>query len=334
LTPHQHLGALTNELTDLAPPANATPKGTRLLQLLQAHIQAILELPPIVKQRVDDNAIARVEEQRVIDDTPILTIPWITEAPGIMQSHNPAAKQTLKNTRCLHRRVTRNNTPGIMTVSLVLPTVQPAAQPLTTYHPIPTAARSHIVTRHAINALTATELKSCQDIFTPDNLSVAHQGTPSIHPEHFVCPMVHPITGETISSYKKLMNDPATAETWQTAFGKDFGGMLQGNNKTGQKGTNAMFIMTHDKIRHVLAAGKKFTYGNLVSDYRPQKEDPHRICIMAGGNLITYTSSPSVRTADLDTAKLHWNSVISTKRGKVYVFRYQEFSPHRPVGVF
>jgi hypothetical protein len=37
--------------------------------------------------------------------------------------------------------------------------------------------------------------------------------------------MVHPITGETISSYKKLMNDPATAEIWQMAFRKDFGRM-------------------------------------------------------------------------------------------------------------
>ena len=39
--------------------------------------------------------------------------------------------------------------------------------------------------------------------------------------------MVHPVTGETILSYNKLMNDPATAEVWQTAFGKDFGGMAQ-----------------------------------------------------------------------------------------------------------
>ncbi len=35
------------------------------------------------------------------------------------------------------------------------------------------------------------------------------------------------------------MNDPATAEIWQTGFGKDFSGMVQGDNKTGQKGTNA-----------------------------------------------------------------------------------------------
>jgi hypothetical protein len=29
-----------------------------------------------------------------------------------------------------------------------------------------------------------------------------------------------------------MMNDPATTETWQTAFGKDFGGMAQGDKGT------------------------------------------------------------------------------------------------------
>jgi hypothetical protein len=77
-----------------------------------------------------------------------------------------------------------------------------------------------------------------------------------------------------------------------------------------------MFVMTHDKIHHILAVGKKFTYSNMVIDYRPQKKDPHRIHITVGRNLISFASSPSVRTADLDTAKLHWNSVISTKEAK------------------
>jgi hypothetical protein len=129
--------------------------------------------------------------------------------------------------------------------------------------------------------------------------------------------MVHyPVTGETISSYKKLMHNPATAETWQTAFGKDFGGMTQGDDKTGQKGTNAMFIMNHDEFKAVLMQKKKFTYGSPVVDYRPQKEDPHWIRITVGGNLITYKLSSSVRTADLDTTKLHWNSVVSTPGAK------------------
>jgi hypothetical protein len=124
--------------------------------------------------------------------------------------------------------------------------------------------------------------------------------------------MVHPITDETISSYKKLMNDPATAGVWQTTFGKDFGGMAQGCNKMGQKGTNAMFVMTKAEIARALVAGKKITYKNPVVNHRPQKEDPNRIPITAGGNLIQYESELSVRTTDINSAKLHWNSVVST----------------------
>jgi hypothetical protein len=61
--------------------------------------------------------------------------------------------------------------------------------------------------------------------------------------KHYAKPMVYPVTGRTIMSYKKLMHNPATAEVWQTAFGKDFGGMAQGCNKTGQKGISAIFVM-------------------------------------------------------------------------------------------
>jgi hypothetical protein len=48
------------------------------------------------------------------------------------------------------------------------------------------------------------------------------------------------------------MHNPVTAEVWQTAFGKDFGGMAQGDNKAGQKGMNTMFVMTHDEIAHAI----------------------------------------------------------------------------------
>ena len=72
---------------------------------------------------------------------------------------------------------------------------------------------------------------------------------------------------------QKLMHDSATAEVWQTALGKDVGGMAQGDNKTGQKGTDAIFVMTHDDIKHALQAGEKFTYCNPVDDHRPQKEN-------------------------------------------------------------
>jgi hypothetical protein len=122
------------------------------------------------------------------------------------------------------------------------------------YTPIPSGARQRIMTQQGINVLTIQEQVSMSTIHTPRNL-MKDSATPlPIKFEHLASPMVHPITGKMISSYKKLMHDPAMADVWQTAFGKDFGKMTHGCNKTGQKGTKAMFVMTHDKIHHALAA--------------------------------------------------------------------------------
>ncbi len=79
--------------------------------------------------------------------------------------------------------------------------------------------------------------------------------------------------GETISSYKQLMNNLVTANTWQTAFGKDFGSMCQEDNKTGTKGTNAMFVMKPEEV-DLTPAARLAMYANIVVDYRPQKDDP------------------------------------------------------------
>jgi hypothetical protein len=92
-----------------------------------------------------------------------------------------------------------------------------------------------------------------------------------LHIEYFMSPMVHPVTEQTISSYKQLVNGSATAKVWQTEFGRDFGGMAQVDNKTGQNGKNAMFVMTRNKIAHALGAKTFFTYRNPVINNRPQR---------------------------------------------------------------
>ena len=115
--------------------------------------------------------------------------------------------------------------------------------------------------------MTMREALTLTSVFTPRTFfPIAYE---NIVPNfaHFASPMVHPTTGETISSYKMLMNDPETADVWQTAFGKDFGGTAQGDNKTGQNGTNSVFIMTHKEINIAKAAGHKWTYARVVVDY-------------------------------------------------------------------
>ena len=139
--------------------------------------------------------------------------------------------------------------------------------------------------------------------FTPDNLRPTT--TPDIDFKHLVMPMLHLVTGETISSYKKLKNDPATAETRMTAFSKEFGGMAQDDNKTGQKGTNSIFVMNHIEIA-LIPGDRVVTYAGISVDHRPQKEDHNHIRMVAGGNLIKgcYPGELTMRTANLTTSKL------------------------------
>jgi hypothetical protein len=151
-----------------------------------------------------------------------------------------------------------------------------------------------MVTRQTIKVLAIQEEVLANNKFTPTCLMKHMKQSVPMMLEHFASSMVHPIMGKTISSYKKLMNDPATAKVWQTAFGKEFRGMAQGDKKTGQKGTNTMFVMTHNELAHVLRAGKKLTFANPVVNYWPQKYDPNWIRIMAMRNLVSYKGKLSV----------------------------------------
>eukprot|EP00978_Attheya_sp_CCMP212_P036291 scaffold163285_cov71-Attheya_sp.AAC.1 len=105
--------------------------------------------------------------------------------------------------------------------------------------------------------------------------------------EHFCAPVIHPTSGDIITSYKKLARDPELKEVWQTAFGKEWGGLAQGDNKTGAKGTDTFNLLRPDQVKDI-PKDCTVTYANIVVDYRAQKEDPNRVWITAGGNLIEY----------------------------------------------
>jgi hypothetical protein len=106
MTPHQHFCMLTNELTEHTAQASNTYKGRQILKLLGTCIDGLLHPTPISdKQRA--NNIRQQEDheaqQRVIDNSPILTVPQLTNAPPVMLTQNPMAKHILKSTPRLHQ---------------------------------------------------------------------------------------------------------------------------------------------------------------------------------------------------------------------------------------
>ena len=84
------------------------------------------------------------------------------------------------------------------------------------------------------------------------------------------------MTGKHIINYMKLKKDPATTEVWSRGFGKEFGGLAQGDDLTGEKGTNTVFVITHKQIARI-PQEKVVTYARVVPDYCPQKSNPYRI---------------------------------------------------------
>ena len=100
------------------------------------------------------------------------------------------------------------------------------------------------------------------------------------------------------------------------AFEKEFRNIAQSDDWTGGKGTNCVFAMSHEEISKI-RRDKVVTYARIVIDYRTQKDDPNRVRITTGGNLIDYPFELTTRTADLTAAKILWNSVLRTKDAKV-----------------
>jgi hypothetical protein len=200
--------------------------------------------------------------------------------------------------------------------------------------PAPRVSSPRIISQEAVNFLTAKVWEDNTLGYVPTSLTPPapqkNIAVPNL--EHFCGPVVHPKTGEVITKYAKLANDPdqELRTTWRNAMGKEFGNMAQGDIKTGTPGMNAVFVLTHDKIQRI-PRHKKITYARLVVNFRPQKADPNQVRMTAGGNLIEYEGELTTRTADLTTAKIVWNSVLSTPGAKYACFDISNMYLHTPL---
>ena len=58
--------------------------------------------------------------------------------------------------------------------------------------------------------------------------------------------------------------------------------MAQGDSKTGTKGKQCIFVMSHNKIAQI-PEDHVVTYARIVVDFRLQKDDLNRVRMTAGG---------------------------------------------------
>jgi hypothetical protein len=100
--------------------------------------------------------------------------------------------------------------------------------------------------------------------------------------------VLHPTTGKAMS-YKQLMKDPLTKAMWIRAMTTELARLArlaQGMDGI-TEGTDTIFYFSHDEIKNI-PTDQTVTYVRIVVDYRPQKQDPNRVRITVGSNLIKY----------------------------------------------
>eukprot|EP00957_Ditylum_brightwellii_P132986 10140001-Ditylum_brightwellii.AAC.1 len=109
--------------------------------------------------------------------------------------------------------------------------------------------------------------------------------------------------------YRDLIKDPKYMNVWKHLFSNEIGQLAQGL-KRGTKGTDTILFVRHDEIPD--DRKRDATYGRIVCDYRPQKEEKNRMRLMVGGDRINYPHNVSTPTADATTTKCVINNTIST----------------------
>ena len=119
----------------------------------------------------------------------------------------------------------------------------------------------------------------------------------------------NPDTGQ-IAEYEEL-SKCSDGPKWIAGNEEEVFRLAQGHGYKIQ-GTNTIKFIPVSAI----PKGRKSTYLRVVCAYRPEKPNPFRVRWTVGGDRIDYPGDVSTKTADLVTAKLLFNSVISTENGR------------------
>jgi hypothetical protein len=91
--------------------------------------------------------------------------------------------------------------------------------------------------------------------------------------------VIHPVTVKEME-YSALMKDPRLQPLWTRGFGNECGRLFQGIRDI--PGTDTCFFIDLKYIPN----DRKITYGKIVCDYKPNKQEKERVRITVGGDRI------------------------------------------------
>ena len=94
-----------------------------------------------------------------------------------------------------------------------------------------------------------------------------------------------------------------------------------------KSGTETIFFIR----RNQGPVGRKVAYGRIITTILPQKTVQHRVYLAVGRNLIDYPGNVRTPTADMTTAKLLFNSVVSTPSAKFMTCNINDIYLNTPI---
>ena len=245
-------------------------------------LQQLADIFDLGLQNQDLPSVPRVATQSQTITASVPRVKTVTFSPILIQPSNGATPQTttpLESTLAKLSRARRSQQPLRRSTRL--------------------RAKAHRQRRTSLLQRLASNPKYKQ--FTVNHVELKIQ--------HFLAnPVLDPTTGRSLE-YRHLVThrNEEIRKIWEMGMCNELGRLAQGF-KSKIKGTDCVeFIPVSQIPRH-----KRATYARIVAEIRPQKEDPYRVRITAGGNLIHYPWDKSQPTADLTTVKMHINSTIST----------------------
>ena len=104
------------------------------------------------------------------------------------------------------------------------------------------------------------------------------------YPKEALAAVLDPETGDMME-YRHLVANPKYRPIWKPAYGKELGRLAQGLPGV-VKGTDTIVFI--EKCDVPFDRWRDITYGRICANYRPEKEDPYRIRLTVGGNLINF----------------------------------------------
>jgi hypothetical protein len=139
--------------------------------------------------------------------------------------------------------------------------------------------------------------------------------------------VIHPVTGKEME-YSALMKDPRLKPLWTRDFGNECGRLFQGIRDI--PGTDTCFFTTLKDV----PADRKITYGKIVCDYKPHKQEKERVRLTVGGDRLDYSGNVATSTADIATFKILINSTLSTKDATMMMMDIKNYYLGTPMSRF